>query len=475
MAAIGWRLRFWPLSIALRLTVWYAISAFALIFAATAFLYWVLATNLVREDARFLTDELDTVRMVLRAAPAGAWKTDLASRVSSGDRQLYVRLLDRDGAVILETDGMSQILRPPTAAALAAVGSARGVGEDTRAVSGETFQTLTGPGVEGDPSLGYIQVAMNRAAEEHLLALYRARLLGVLSLSLIACAVVGLLIARAGIRPIQRIGRTAERIGSSTLHERIQIDGLPAELSTLAQAFNAMLDRLEDSFARVSRFSDDVAHELRTPIHNLRGEIEVAMARPRTATEYSEVLSSCLEESGRLSRVIQSLLFLARTDNATEPLQREPVDVDRALKSVAEFYEAAASEAGITLTVATPPAPHAMLNRTLFQQAVGNLVSNALAHTPPGGSIRIEARGDGEGLCIAVADTGWGISSEQLPHVFDRFFRTDPARTGSEHNVGLGLSVVKSIVERHGGRAEVLSELGQGAEVRLHFPAPAEI
>ena len=466
MAAAGPSRRPWSLSIALRLTAWYALSAFALIFAATAFLYWVLATNLVREDARLLVDDLDTVRMLVRAAPAGNWPRPLFSRGSApGDRELYVRLLNPRGAVVVETGGMGQELPPPAPTFLAAIRSSNGAGADVLSSSGERFQVLTAP----DAAVGYVQVAVNRSDEEHLLALYRARLGWVLSLSLVTCTVVGFLIARAGMRPIQRIGRTAERIGSSTLHERIPIAGLPAELSILAETFNTMLDRLEDSFARASRFSDDVAHELRTPIHNLRGEIEVALARPRTPSEYSEVLSSCLEESGRLSRVIQSLLFLARADNATEPLQRESVDVDRELRAVAEFYEASASEAGITLVVVAQPT-HAMLNRTLFQQAVGNLVSNALAHTPHGGSVSIEARRDDGGLWIAVADTGCGISCAELPHVFDRFYRVDPARTGSEHNIGLGLSVVKSIVERHGGCAEIASELGRGAEVRLHFP-----
>ena len=459
------------LSIALRLTVWYALSAFALVFAATAFLYWVLVTNLVREDARFLADELDNVRLILRGAPEGAWRSGatLPARSSRGRRELYIRLLDRQGAVVLETRGMRRVLPPPSLDALTAIRSRQGVRADVRARSGETFQALTAPA--DDAAVGYVQVAMNRGYEEHLLALYRARLGWVLSFSVIACALVGYVIAWAGMRPLQRIGRTAERIGSATLDERIPIAGLPAELSVLAETFNTMLDRLEGSFARISRFSDDVAHELRTPINNLRGGIEVALNQPQTADEYVETLNSCLEETGRVSRMIQSLLFLARTDSATEPLVREVLDVERELTAIAEFYGASASEAGITLSLAAAAAQHARLNRTLFQQAVGNLVANALAHTPRGGSVRIEARREDGGLCVAVADTGCGISAEQLPHVFDRFFRVDPARAGSEHNIGLGLSVVKSIVERHGGRAEIASQPGRGTEVRLNFPA----
>jgi two-component system heavy metal sensor histidine kinase CusS len=238
---------------------------------------------------------------------------------------------------------------------------------------------------------------------------------------------------------------------------------LPAELAGLAETFNSMLDRLEQSFLHISHFSDDVAHELRTPINNLRGEIEVALSNARPGDEYREILGSCLEECTRISRLIQTLLFLARSDTTADALQREKIDVGCELRKVEEFYRAAATDAGVVLRVCGPAGEGAEVNRALFQQAVGNLVSNAIAHTPPGGTITVNARADERQLTVSVSDTGCGIPREHLPRVFERFDRVDRVRTNSGQNVGLGLAVVKSIATRHGGHVDIDSEVGRSS------------
>jgi len=318
----------------------------------------------------------------------------------------------------------------------------------------------------------FMLVAMDREHDEYLLARYRHRLWFVLGVSLVLCFLVGYLVARGGIRPIESISKTAARIRATTLHERIEAQGLPAELRGLTETFNGMLDRLEQSFRHVSQFSDDVAHELRTPISNLRGEIEVALSKARSEGEYREILESCLEECTRISRLIQTLLFLARSDTA-DALQHEKVDVGQELANVGAFYEVAAAEAGIRLDVCNNSAACAELDRTLFQQAIGNLVSNAIAHTPTGGSVNLTAESSREHLTVTVSDTGCGIAPEHLPHIFERFYRVDRARAGSPQNVGLGLAVVKSIVTGHGGRVEIDSEVGRGTRVRLILPVSA--
>lgn len=274
-----------------------------------------------------------------------------------------------------------------------------------------------------------------------------------------------------GNAPIESISGAAARIRSTTLDERIATQGLPVELRNLAETFNSMLDRLEQSFRHISQFSDDVAHELRTPVNNLRGEIEVALGKLRSSESYRETLGSCLEECTRISRLIETLLFLARSDTSTHPLEREQVDVNMELATVEAFYGAAASEAGVALRVMSAEGLSARVNRTLFQQAVGNLVSNAIAHTPKGGSITIEARSDADGLVITVRDTGRGIPQEHLPRVFERFYRVDRTQGSSSQHVGLGLAVVKSIVMRHGGRVAISSEAGRGTQVILTLPA----
>ena len=464
-------------SIAWRMTIWYALSTFVLIFVASGLLYWGLASSLYHEDLRDLADNLNNARLLLPTA-AGMMLRLPEKRPSWApphQPEIYLRLLDGDGRTLVETPGLAAQLPPPTKADLANAAANGGRRLDVTSLSGRPFLTLIEPvaraGHAGPPR--FLQVAMNRAHDEYLLARYRDRLWFVLGSSLVLCSLAGYFIARSGMGPIEGIARTAARIRSATLHERIDMQRLPAELAELAVTFNTMLDRIEDSFRHISQFSDDAAHELRTPINNLRGEIEVALNQPRSNEEYREVLTSCLEECERISRLIQTLLLLARSDTSGEALRRESVDVGALMANLGAFYEAAAAEAGIHLRVTVEPGVSAELDRTLFQQAVANLVSNALAYTPRGGSVSVAARAAGARLTLIVSDTGCGIAPEHLPRVFERFYRADRARAGSAHNLGLGLAVVESIVARHGGCVEIESEVGRGTEVRMILPLSA--
>jgi len=466
-----------PLSIALRMTVWYALSAFTLISAATGILYWVLATNLEQEDIRALQDNVNNVKLMLQSSEPSVVPEQQGPQLSSSTErrpEVYFRVLDANARIIVETPGTSQELPAPTADDLAIWKSMGKVSYHGVSRSGAAIQIVAESiaSKNKDAPTRYVQIAMDRYNDERLLARYRERLAWILSVSVILSSLAGYAIAKSGMRPIESISRTAARIHFATLHERIETSGLPAELLGLANTFNSMLGRLQDSFAHISQFSDDVAHELRTPIHNLRGEIEVALSKARSSEDYREALGSCLEECGRISRVIQSLLFLARADNTAELLQREVVDIGKELTTIQEFYEASASEVGVDLAISAPTGLSAPLDRTLFQQAIGNLVANAITHTRPGGTVRLAACEDSPWLKVTVADTGCGIAPEHLPYVLDRFYRIDSARTGSRQNVGLGLAVVKSIVERHGGCVDIDSKPGEGTCVSLRFPQP---
>lgn len=468
--------RYRPPSIVLRMTLWYAASGFVMVAIATGLLYWVLADALYREDFRDLADNLNNARLLLHSAVPSELAAAPEQRPSWAPRhqpEIYLRVLDSDGRIMTETPGMGAEVVPPSKADLRAVGASSPERRDMVSPSGKPFLSLIvraqSAGENQPPQ--FIQVAMDREHDEYLLARYRRLFWVVLTVSLGVSSLIGYLISRSGMRPIENIGRSAARIRATTLHERIKSDGLPAELRELAEAFNGMLDRLQESFRFVSQFSDDVAHELRTPINNLRGEIEVALTKSRSGEEYRGVLESCLEECARLSRLIRTLLFLARSDTSGEALQREKIDIGEELRKVETYYEPAAADAGINLDVSAAEGLYGELDRTLFQQAIGNLVSNAIAHTAAGGQVKLAARIDQRRLTVSVRDTGCGIAPEHLPRVFERFYRVDRSRTGSAQNVGLGLAVVKSIVARHGGQVEIDSEVGRGTEVRLVLAA----
>jgi two-component system heavy metal sensor histidine kinase CusS len=462
-------------SLAARLTAWYAGSAFLLILAATGFLYWVLVTNLDREDDQFLADQVRYLRTLLRDKPDDfpALKKEAELEWAASQHvQVYKRILDENGRAILETPGMRGLLPAAVFPHPGAVDAEPEEGSEVELPGKRSFRVFAAQasrGRSGRPAC-VIQVALDRTAEEDLLAGYRWNLWLVLGFALVLSSVAGYQIARRGLRPVREMAETTRRIRSTTLYERLELRGVPAELSLLAGTFNEMLDRLEESFGRLSRFSADLAHELRNPVNNLRGEVEVALGKLRSPDEYREVLSSSLEECTRLARLIDSLLFLARAENPQIEISRDRVDVGQELEAVREFYDAAAVEAGITLTAQSPHGIVAELDRTLFQRAVGNLVANALAHTPAGGGVRMTATAAGDSVRVDVADTGGGIPRDHLPHVFDRFYRVDGARSTAPGRVGLGLAIVQSIAMLHQGRVEIASEVGRGTCASLFFP-----
>lgn len=459
-------------SLAARLTAWYAGSAFVLLVAAVGFLYWMLARGLDRQDDDQMADQVRVLRDLLAERPGDlvAVRQEAEQEFQSRQHtQVYVRLLDANGKVLVETPGMAKLLDP---SAFPPPTTDFQPGGDRRAADGTPFRVMSIRLADSTPGgSGYVvQAATDHGSEAELLAEYRRNLWLVLGAGLVVCVVVGYQIARRGLRPVRLVTDTARRIDPTNLSERIEADGLPAELLDLADTFNRMLDRLERSFTRLGQFSADIAHELRTPVNNLRGEVEVALGKIRTPDQYQDVLTSNLEECGRLARLIESLLFLARAENPRTHVGKDAVDVGTELATVCEYYEAAAGEKGVTLAVAVAGPVPAHLNRTLFQRAVCNLVENAVAHTPPGGAVTLTAAATATTTTVVVTDTGAGVPAAHLPHVFDRFYRADQTRTSVARNVGLGLAIVKSIVDLHGGAVGMSSNEGRGTRVTMTFP-----
>ena len=444
-------------------------------FFATASLYLVLVTELDRSTDLFLADKLNVVRTMLRDRPNdldGLREEVELETAARRYEQFYIRLLDKRGTQLMATPGMADQLNLAQLVAQTQNRSDRTIA--MKGKQGRTFRVMAATAPVGSPpaQIDAIQIAVDVSQTEELLARYRHWFAAIMMGTLIIFPVAGYTIARRGIRPVEEMATTARHISSTNLHERILPEGYPVELASLADTFNKMLDGLEESFERISRFSADIAHDLRTPVNNIRGEAEVALARARTVDEYRDVLESCLEEAVRLSDLIGNLLFLARAESPLTHLQRAPVDVVELLGSVRDYYEASAAESGISLTTAAGTVPViAKLDRPLIQRAVGNLVANAVAHTPPGGAVSLAARADLTAVCIEISDTGVGIPPEALPRVFDRFYRVDRSRSQASGGTGLGLAIVQSIMLLHGGRAEIASQLGHGTRVTLHIPA----
>ncbi len=269
---------------------------------------------------------------------------------------------------------------------------------------------------------------------------------------------VSILIVRGGIRPLQRLANQVDAISSNRLNERIATEDLPVELVGLAKAFNGMLARLDASFARLSEFSADIAHELRTPVSNLLTQTQVMLSRQRSVKVYRDVLASNAEELERLGRMVSDMLFLAKTDNALQLVDRESVDLSQEVGELFEFYEALAAEKSVKLRL--KGAVSVKADRTMLRRALNNLLSNAVRYTNAGGCVDVSLERDREKAVISVTNPGPPIPETVRNRLFERFYRADAARSRDTEGAGLGLSIVKAIAQLHGGGVSVSSSGG---------------
>jgi heavy metal sensor kinase len=294
----------------------------------------------------------------------------------------------------------------------------------------------------------------------------------------------GLWLARKALRPMEQIADTAREISAKNLSQRIDMPGkTDRELVLLIETLNSMFTRLESSFQQVNQFTSDASHELKTPLAIMKGEIEqterhLEAAQSLQPEEAREVLTSLMEEVERMQRIVEGLLMLSRADDRRLPLARESINVYEYLDSLREDAEILAEERGLSLEGRLDRQARwkkISADPTRLYQVIMNLVDNALKYTPAGGKVKLFLYGTDHEVCFGVSDTGIGISKDELPKVFRRFYRTDEARTGphgdGERSLGLGLAIVKSIVEAHGGTIGVESELGQGTRFTISMPA----
>ncbi|MDQ6861494.1 MAG: heavy metal sensor histidine kinase [Verrucomicrobiota bacterium] len=449
-------------SIAARLVFLFTIAAVLLLCAGLGLLYWIVVQHAVEEDNEVLADKAYALRADLESSGGPAAVRDGLDILRAGERAGYlVRILDAAGNVRAESRGMAEVLP----ANVFPVPESRVDQPTTHHAGGRLFGCVTLRHAVNGQSYT-IQVAQDRSADEQFRRRFALLLVAVVAGGLIASAFIAITVTRSGLQPLAELTHSIESVGPTRLHERVPATGWPRELQPVVLAFDEMLDRLEDSFTRLSQFSADLAHELRTPVGNLRGEAEVALRRERSPDEYREVIESSVAECQRLSGIIDSLLFLARAEAADRTLECATFDARVAVEKIADYYGTIAEERHITVECTGEGEIHA--DGMLFGRAVSNLIDNALRHTSDNGRIEIAIAALPEHTQVSERDNGSGIAAEHLPRVFDRLYRADPSR--SSEGSGLGLALVKSIVTLHGGKVKIASEVGEGTEVTMLFP-----
>lgn len=461
-------------SVTFRLTLFFSTVSTVVLLAVGYLVGTLVESHFVEQDMKELDGTIELVSNVLGKV---GFRSDLdlvpqlLNDALVGFPGLSIRIVGPEGRVLFASSDAVFVDTPIEGKPGQALPAGHGaVVRERRGHAFREIVTLVPLGIAGIPP-ARVLVAVNIDHQREFMATFGRILWLSIAAGILLTGLLAWIAARRGLEPIRRIATLARSISASRLGERLSLEPVPPELSDLASALNAMLDRLEDSFRRLSDFSSDLAHELRTPVANLVTETEVALSRARSADEYREVLYSNLEEYNRLSRMIGDMLFLAKADNGLIVPRQEQVDLAEETRGLFAFYEALAEEKGVGL--ALEGAGTMSGDRLMIRRALSNLLSNALRYTPRGNAVTvsIERLVSGE-TQLAIENPGEDIAPEQLSRLFDRFYRVDASRQKTSEGTGLGLAITKSIIDAHRGSIKASSAAGT-IRFELVFPVRA--
>ncbi|AIY41226.1 Heavy metal sensor histidine kinase [Collimonas arenae] len=460
-----------PRSLTVRLALLFALATLLTFTLVGSYLYYSLARQLESHDDQELLGKITLMQhLVGKAGSVQAIRNDPHPFMDAalGHNDLLLILRTADGAPLLDTQPAAGNLPllPLTA-----------VDQTPDRKSRQNLRTSAGMPVRATALWGRIDrtgeqvqiiVAHNVSDSLAMLDSYRQQILGAALSGALLAALLGYVLVRRGLRPTRLIAQQAHSITAQRLDLGLDVASAPDELQQLVLAFNGMLDRLHESFQRLSQFSADLAHDLRTPINNLMVQTQVALAQPRSTEEYQGLLVSNVEEYERLARMLDNMLFLARADNAHVAVTREQLDCSQELQRIADYFEGVAEDSGVRLVISGSGNLYA--DPMLLRRAIGNLVANAIRYTPAGQAIRLEAQQQAQGSSILISNPGPQITEAAIPRLFDRFYRADPARSDSASSAGLGLAIVQSIMKLHGGQVELSRSADQQTVFTLYFP-----
>jgi len=454
-------------SIRTRLTLWYSGVLLAILVTIAVLSYSWLRMSLMQD----LDASLVTVGHVIRDTGFSGDPDPLLRQLLGPEfYDRFLRLLDPEGRPYVAPEARRGDALPLSATARARAARGDRTFENVSlGDSDEPVRVLTMPIVRGGRVVEIVQVGMSLRRSQAILDRYLQTLFVLIPLGVGLAALGGALIARAALRPVDLMARTARRITAEDLSQRLERQETGDEMDRLAETLNGMLARLEEAFTQTRRFAADAAHELRTPLAVLRGGIEVALRADRPPDEYRRVLVSSLEEVERLIRLAEDLLLLSRAIAGPEEA-RARVDLEPLLLEVFDAGARLGHAAGVTVRIDTATPATVRGDAAALRRALLNLVENAVKYTPPGGKVEL-ALVTGEGSAsLSVADTGIGIEPADAERIFEPFVRLDAARARDTGGVGLGLAIARSIVIAHGGTLVVESQPGSGSRFIVRLP-----
>jgi heavy metal sensor kinase len=462
------RLRRYLNTLAFRLTLWYA-GVFAVSACVAFLLFYTLITTYFRDRTdRELLNQADEFSTVLATRGLDAVKTlAMLEAQAAGVKKVFFRLLSASGQVFSSTN-MSywQDIDVRAAAIKDLLHGSRNVFETitiaNRRDKVRVLYILIGTGV-------VLQVGQSMETDSRFIDAFKNIFVITMVLLIGLATGVGWFMARRAVSGVEAVTRTAREISGGTLDKRVPVGSRGDEIDQLATTFNQMLGRIETLITEIKEMTDNIAHDLKSPITRIRGMAEVTLSTAKAIGEYETMAASTVEECDRLLDMINTMLMITKTESGVHQLEYREVDMASLVRDACELLETVAEDKGLSLACEAPESFPLVVDQRMIQRILTNLLDNALKYTPSGGAVRVSlSEEDGGKAVVAVQDTGPGIPPEDLPHIFERFYRSDHSR--SQPGTGLGLSLARALAHAHRGDISVTSTLGQGSTFTFTLP-----
>jgi two-component system OmpR family sensor kinase len=457
-----------------KMTLWYVLTFVVTTLIMFSFMYIRLKHHLIKEVDKFLEDEsrifaseISENHMDINMAMIDYEQDNFARKSNPVDG----RVLNAEGQVIVVSRNFAGFAYQLDTEKLLRI-EKHGKYLETVGIPGRrTPYRIISSRVFINEKMDYIvQIGLRMSRVSKTLSNFRHNLLTAIPIVLVLGAFGGWFLARRSLSPIAHITETARRITASNLGERLKPRKTGDELDQLIITLNEMISRLEDSFKKISQFTADASHELRTPISSMRGEAELLLSKQRPMQEYQGVLANHIEKLDFISRMINDLILLSKFDSNEAGLEMVRVKLNDVLVNLWELFRLLGDQRGVKFTLGDVEETNVLGDRTKLQQLFTNLIDNAIKFTPSGGHVDLSVKKDGSFAKVSIRDTGIGIPQEEFERIFERFYRVDKSRARESGGTGLGLSICQWIAKAHHGKIEVKSELGRGSEFIVSLP-----
>jgi len=458
-------------TLAFRLTLWYA-GIFTVSSCVAFLLFYTLITSWIRDRTdQELLGQVNRFSTLLAAEGIEAVKNGAVIEAqAAGVKKVFFRLLSLNGQAF-SSSNMSY-WKNITVSGTAIKELLRG--------SNPVYETITIPDRKEKVRILYallsrsiiLQVGEAMESYSRFLDAFKGIFIITMTFLIFVAAGIGWFMARRAVSGVEAVTRTAQRISGGTLEDRVPVKTQGDEIDQLAVTFNQMLDRIQTLLTEIKEMSENLAHDLRSPITRIRGIAEVTLTNGKSLSEYESMAANTIEECDRLLDMINTMLMISKTESGVDKLSSEEIDLAGLVREVCELFEPPAEDKGVTLSCNVPVRSHLVGDTRMIQRMLSNLLDNAIKYTPSGGTVTVSVSEDDTRVIISVKDTGYGISPSDLPRVFERFYRSDQSR--SQSGIGLGLSLARAIARAHGGEITGTSTPNQGSTFTVTLPKSAK-